>query len=125
MREIKFRATVNGDKRVWDVLAIDWLNKMVLLDTVYGYLWKPMANIDKLLQFIGLLDRKNNEIYEEDFVIHELQDAPERKIEIRTVVWWRGGFCFRKPGDQDGCDTALDLSKIEVHNAHNNPKAIK
>lgn len=72
MREIKFRAWVKDRKAIFEVILIDYVTKKVtyLLERV-GHLLSirdAKFNDVELMQYTGLKDKNNKEIYEGDIV---------------------------------------------------------
>lgn len=67
MKSIKLRATVKGDAGIWNVQAIDWINQRVYLDGARAN-WHPMEKIKDFLQFTGITDVNDVDIFEGDIV---------------------------------------------------------
>ncbi|MGX2947188.1 YopX family protein [Enterococcus alishanensis] len=65
MREIKFRAWQKSTQSIRQVLVIDYLNNMI--DLVGGEIEQYFEDVE-LMQYTGLKDKNDTEIYEGDTV---------------------------------------------------------
>lgn len=92
MREIKFKACYKADKRIYEVLYLDFANNELGL-------WDEETEIDfecsfedvELMQYAGLKDKNGVEIY--DGYILELRANPfNKKRDLFQVVFKDGGF---------------------------------
>lgn len=115
MRKIKFRAwDRNHGKMVFP-------NEQCTTGTLIDWF-----EDEDLMQYTSLKDKNGREIYERDIIEYELQLIPIRKTEIYEVTWWQSGFGFKRPGEEDGCATYLQLSKVAViGNVHENPELMQ
>ena len=96
MRTIKFRAWIKYDNIIATVLAIDFKGGEILYDGESG--WKLLWNRSdgdlglfkdiELMQYTGLTDNKNTEIYESDIVKIHHKDVFNGEESIAEVIWY-------------------------------------
>ena len=109
MREIKFRAFIDGEMIGPDDLAFDDFQPLSDL----------LSNCDNLMQFTGLQDKKGKDIYEGDIYI-----AGDAKI--KYVVIFRGcGFIGAQVGNKSLAGLEHFIKDTEViGNIHQNPELL-
>ena len=85
MREIKFRAWDKENKKMMKVSSLSSENKEIAVRENGTYHFFRMQNLE-LMQYIGVKDKNNKEIYEGD--IYHVGDKNIRYL----VVWFDSGF---------------------------------
>lgn len=127
MREIKFRAWVKEKKAIFEVILIDYVTKKVtyLLERV-GHLLSirdAKFNDVELMQYTGLKDKNNKEIYEGDILFESFGER------YYKVVFENGGFRAEFKGDFD--EHSFDLIDVVaqgceiVGNIYENPELME
>jgi len=118
MREIKFKAYYKADKRIYEVLYLDFANNELGL-------WDEETEVDfecsfedvELMQYTGLKDQNNAEIYESYIVKFDPQSPcgdefyNPREGEIGEVILDFGSFVVR-PIDKKREDLRFSLSEL-------------
>ena len=118
MREIKFKAYYKADKRIYEVLYLDFANNELGL-------WDKETEIDfecsfedvELMQYTGLKDQNNAEIYESYIVKFDPQSPcgdefyNPRDGETGEVILDFGSFVVR-PIDKKREDLRFSLSEL-------------
>ena len=118
MREIKFRAYYKADKRIYEVLYLDFANNKLGL-------WDEETEIDfecsfedvELMQYTGLKDQNDAEIYESYIVKFDPQSPcgdefyNPRDGEIGEVILDFGSFVV-SPMDKKREDLRFSLSEL-------------
>lgn len=130
---IKFRAWDYDEKRMHDVLVIDWLNGLVDLD--FGSIEKPFGRV-KLMQSTGLKDRCGVEIYEGDVVEIKQQGSIVKHLpnnSVNEIVYKDSAFCVKETWGIGGIEWPIVAGlyykaseEFEVlGNVHENPKLLE
>lgn len=119
MREIKFRVWDKINKDMFNVESINFQERRVYKDTVS---YRKFEDID-LMQYTGLKDKNNKEIYEGDILFESFGER------YYKVVFENGGFRTEFEGyfDEysfDLIDVVLDLCEI-IGNIYENPELIE
>ena len=135
MREIKFKAYYKADKRVYEVLYLDFASNELRL-------WDEETEIDfecsfedvELMQYAGVKDQNNVEIYESYIVKFDPQSPcgdefyNPRDGEIGEVIFDFGSFVVR-PIDKKRESLRFSLSElgdwVVVGNIYENKNLIK
>ena len=135
MREIKFRAYYKADKRIYEVLYLDFASNELRL-------WDEETELDfecsfedvELMQYTGLKDQNNAEIYESYIVKFDPQSPcgdefyNPRDGEIGEVIFDFGSFVVR-PIDKKRENLRFSLSElgdwVVVGNIYENKNLIK
>ncbi|WP_335969228.1 YopX family protein [Fusobacterium polymorphum] len=119
MREIKFRAWDKLNKEMFDVEIINFQERRVYKDTVS---YRKFEDIE-LMQYTGLKDKNNKEIYEGDVLFESFGER------YYKVVFENGSFRAEFEGDFeeysfDLIDVVAQGCKI-VGNIYENPELLK
>ena len=135
MREIKFKAYYKADKRVYEVLYLDFASNELRL-------WNEETEFDfecsfedvELMQYTGLKDQNNAEIYESYIVKFDPQSPcgdefyNPRDGEIGEVIFDFGSFVVR-PIDKKRESLRFSLSElgdwVVVGNIYENPELLQ
>jgi len=101
-REIKFRAW-DKIRKIWiHIMSIQWFSgkEGCVADGTHSY---PFSDIE-LIQFTGLKDKNDKEIYEGDIV-----RTPDIADNLWEIYWHINGFCLgRKRKDKSVLDWPTD-----------------
>ena len=127
MREIKFRAWIKEKKAIFEVILIDYVTKKVtyLLERV-GHLLNvrnDKFNDIELMQYTGLKDKNNKEIYESDILFESFGER------YYKVIFENGSFRAEFNGDFE--EYSFDLIDVVAQscevagNIYENPELIK
>ena len=108
MREIKFRAWVKEKKAIFEVILIDYVTKKVTyIVERTGHLLNirhDKFNDVELMQYTGLKDKDNKEIYEGDILFESFGEK------YYKVIFENGGFRAEFNGDFE--DHSFDLIDV-------------
>lgn len=131
MREIKFRAWDEEDKRMYcdDKVIVTFIG---FLEEVYV---KRNSTVDelidyKLMQYTGLKDKNDKEIYEGDILKGTTKGNSEEVLAITYVKWDRGQFDLFTEMTSDSWEDALynymQFFDVEViGNIYENPELLE
>ena len=124
MREIKFRAWVKEKKAIFEVILIDYVTKKVTyIVERTGHLLNirhDKFNDVELMQYTGLKDKDNKEIYEGDILFESFGEK------YYKVIFENGGFRAEFNGDFE--DHSFDLIDVVaqscevIGNIYENPE---
>ena len=127
MREIKFRALVKDRKAIFEVILIDYVSKKVtyLLERVGHLLSVRDAKFNdvELMQYTGIKDKDNKEIYEGDILFESFGER------YYKVVFENGSFRAEFKGDFE--EYSFDLIDVVaqscevIGNIHENSKLME
>ena len=119
MREIKFRAWDKINKDMFNVESINFQERRVYRDVVS---YREFNNVE-LMQYTGLKDKNNKEIYEGDILFESFGER------YYKVVFENGGFRAEFKGDFD--EHSFDLIDVVaqgceiVGNIYENPELME
>lgn len=131
MREIKFRAWDEEDERMYcdDKVIVTFIG---FLEEVYV---KRNSTVDelidyKLMQYTGLKDKNDKEIYEGDILKGTTKGNSEEVLAITYVKWDRGQFDLFTEMTSDSWEDALynymQFFDVEViGNIYENPELLE
>ena len=135
MREIKFRAYYKADKRIYEVLYLDFAsNELGLWDEETEFDFECSFEDVELMQYTGLKDQNNAEIYESYIVKFDPQSPcgdefyNPRDGEMGEVILDFGSLVVR-PIDKKREDLRFSLSElgdwVVVGNIYENPELLQ
>ena len=127
MREIKFRAWVKDRKAIFEVILIDYVSKKVTyIVERTGHLLNirhDKFNDIELMQYTGIKDKDNKEIYEGDILFESFGER------YYKVVFENGSFRAEFKGDFE--EYSFDLIDVVaqscevIGNIHENSKLME
>lgn len=97
MREIKFRAWIPEEKRMFIPSSISWKNDLIWCGDVHGSTQVEMSvENSELMQYTGLRDRNGKEIYEGDILEggESIDGEPRRWTVKYYTTQLNAGFDF-------------------------------
>jgi uncharacterized phage protein (TIGR01671 family) len=135
MREIKFRAWNNKEKKLWPADLIKRNSIFALSSSlpVKDFLVLPTSEHITLEQYTGLKDKNGKEIFERDHLkCNHFIDAYGKTHHLTHAVYWnKDQFCWKVKDKSGEVDIALwvyvkNAEDIEViGNTHENPELLE
>lgn len=130
MRQIKFRAWNKNQKLMWPVAAISLIKKTVFVShPVVGEMDLDFTDI-AIMQFTGLKDKNNKEIYEGD-LFHCIYEKDGHKDHTYEIVYSESAAIFYpkphgvKCSQTEVVQTVRDMTQQEIiGNIYENPNLI-
>jgi len=123
MKEIKFRAFLKADGRIYEVLSVDFLNKEATLwdkETAVNF----EADFDEitLMQYTGMDDINENEIYEGDIIKYDDMNG-EAHTQVIRYDDENGAFCCDRGAFIDHFNCMWEIEVLG--NIYENPELLK
>lgn len=129
MREIKFRAWKNQAERMYDVTNMMWKDDWIGVNSTdsigINYVDNHLPNDYELMQYTGLKDKNEVEIYEGDVCLYDGLPGAKKGL---PIVWHRGGFFLqgRLVTDTEPLTQVSSHRSMEViGNIWENPELLK
>ena len=111
MREIKFRALLKADGRIYEVRSVDFLNKEATLwDKEMVVNFEAGFDEIELTQYTDINDINGKEIYTGDIVVYFYEGLGRKG----KVILDEGKFLIIDPRAKDG-DDASDWDAVELY----------
>lgn len=111
MREIKFRALLKADGRIYEVRSVDFLNKEATLwDKETAVNFEAGFDEIELTQYTDINDINGKEIYTGDIVVYFYEGLGRKG----KVILDEGKFLIIDPRAKDG-DDASDWDAVELY----------
>ena len=118
-REIKFRAFDKEAKTMHKVSSIYFDNKQVFIQEKFFDVWLDLNDVE-LMQFTGLYDKNDKEIYEGDIIRISLITS-----EKSAVTYEKGGFYVKTKNGNYRLGNWEKESLEIIGNIHENPELLK
>lgn len=125
MREIKFRCWDTKNKKMLDVQELDYQNSYngqpMIRTTMYNDYFDTEDMI--LMQFTGLKNKNEKEIYEGDIL--KINYIGGNGFEYKEVIEDRGAFCVNYSKDYHPLLNEVNNCSEIVGNIYQNPELLK
>uniref|UniRef100_A0A6M3JSU8 Putative YopX protein n=1 Tax=viral metagenome TaxID=1070528 RepID=A0A6M3JSU8_9ZZZZ len=120
MREIKFRAWHEEEKKMWADVGTDGFGGIILDTENMGL--KPLKGKAIIMQFTGLLDKNGKEIYEGDIYCQEVwMFGDSEGLQVGEIVYDTSRFCVKYPWGA----SVLRFTGEVIGNIYENPELLE
>ncbi|MDO4720942.1 MAG: YopX family protein [Peptostreptococcaceae bacterium] len=128
MRNLKFRAFLKSNRKMYDVLMLNIIDQKALIENAEGREYAKMSEIE-LIQYTGLKDRNGQEICEGDVlkaIDIELEDGFFIGGFAGYVEWDAPAFVFKSGRNGEYADPLNHTDEFDViGNIFENPELLR